>query len=90
MTRQLHCPVCAAGLAPDVPLQCVCGWHLITLAEWQKMKPFEQGYVHYMQSAWPTSELASADNPHAAGTKACAEFKRGEERAMLSAQDGEE
>lgn len=88
------CPSCGARLISEpigTPLRCTrCGWHLITLKAWKKMTPLQQGYAFYTQSSWPTSELAKAENPYAAGTPAYRAFCEGEHRATMSAQDGEE
>jgi DNA-directed RNA polymerase subunit RPC12/RpoP len=89
-----RCPACGAGLVSEpigAPLRCKhCGWHLITLATWRELSPFGKGYAHYMQSAWPTSELAGQKNPYDRGTPDWTDFCRGEARAMQDAQDGEE
>jgi len=91
---QRHCPSCGAGLVSEpngAPFRCKnCPWHLITRAEWKKLSPFDQGYVLYMQGAWPTSELAGAKNPYQKDTPDWTDFCHGERRAMLSAQDSEE
>jgi len=91
-----HCPACGARAVSEptgTPLRCMrsnCNWRLITLAEWQKMSPFDQGYVWYLQAEWPTSELAGTKNPHAKDTDAWKAFCEGEQRGVLEAQDGEE
>ena len=89
-----HCPACGAMLVSDptgTPLRCTsCTWHLVSLAAWRALPPYDQGWLFYTQSSWPTSELAKANNPYAKGTPAWAEFQRGEQRAAQSAQDGEE
>ena len=89
-----HCPACSAGLVSDpvgTSLRCThCNWRLITLAEWKKLPPFDQGYALYMQSSWPTSELAKAKNPYAEDSPKWIAFREGEQRATKSAQDGEE
>ena len=95
MSRDQHyCPACGAGLVSEpvgAPLRCAhCDWHLISRDEWRKLSPREQGYLLYMQSSWPTSELAGEKNPHAEGARAHAEFCEGERRAMITAQDSEE
>jgi hypothetical protein len=54
------------------------------------MPPFDQGYLVYMQGSWPTSELAKCKNPYAEGSASWEAFRNGEQRAVLSAQDGEE
>ena len=92
--RQHYCPVCSAKLVSDpidTPLRCMgCTWHLISLSAWLGRDPFEQGYLLYMQSDWPTSELRGKKNPYPRDTPAWTEFCRGEQRATQSAQDGEE
>jgi len=89
-----RCPACGAALVSEpigAPLHCKsCIWHLITLAEWRALPPFRQGYMLYMQGAWPTSELAQAKNPYQEGTSNWTEFRNGEGRAMRDVQDGEE
>ena len=89
-----YCPACGAGLVSEpisAPLRCKhCGWHLVSRAEWQKLAPFRQGYIFYMQASWWTSELKDEGNPYAEGTPQWTAFREGEQRAMLSAQDGEE
>lgn len=89
-----YCPACGGGLVSEpigAPLRCTrCTWHLITLAEWKKMPPYDQGYLMYMQSSWPTSELAEAKNTYAEGSAELFTFREGEHRATMSAQDGEE
>lgn len=95
MSRERHyCPACGAGLVSEPigsPLKCKhCGWHLVTLAAWKKLSPFGQGYALYMQSNWPTSEIAKQTNPYAEGSDEWNEFRRGEQRGALDAQDGEE
>lgn len=89
-----YCPACGAGLDSEpigFPLKCKhCGWHLVSRKEWQKLAPFRQGYIFYMQSSWQTSELKGEKNPYAEGSPQWTEFREGEQRAMLSTQDGEE
>lgn len=63
---------------------------LVTLKEWQGMKPRAQGFVFYMQADWPGSELKGAANPYAEGTGEYAEFCTGEQMGVLEAQDSEE
>lgn len=63
---------------------------LVSRSAWLKLQPFQQGYVFYMQSAWPASELAGVSNPHALGTPAWDAFRCAEFQAMLSVQDSEE
>lgn len=105
MTGLLTCPRCGSRLLknpdppplipdPATPLLCCmaksCGWYLLSRMAWQRMSPFEQGFILYMQSNWPTSELHGLQNPHAPGTLEWAEFRRGEQRATQVAQDSEE
>jgi hypothetical protein len=89
-----HCPKCGAALVSEPigsPYRCKhCDWHLVTIAEWRKLSAFQQGYVHYMQASWPTSELAAAGNHYGAGTAPWHDFREGARRAVLDAQDGEE
>ena len=91
---QHHCPSCGGPLISEpvgTSLRCTrCDWRLISHAAWRKLSPFHQGYVFYMQAAWPTSELSNASNPHAENTRAWEEFRRGEYSAMLNVQDSEE
>jgi ribosomal protein S27AE len=95
MSRDRHyCPSCGAGLVskpPGMRLRCEhCGWHLVTLREWRKLSPFQQGYTLYAQESWPRSELAGKKNPHAEGSPAWTAFRQGEQRAVQDAQDSEE
>jgi hypothetical protein len=94
MTTRNDCPACGGRLVSEpigASLRCTrCTWRLITLAEWNKLPPLEQGFALYMQSSWPTSELAKAKNPYAAGSPKHTAFREGEQRATRSAQDGEE
>lgn len=94
VTTRHYCPSCGAGLVSEpigAPFKCKhCSWHLVSLAEWKKMSPFEQGALLYAQSSWPTSELARVKNPYTEGSPKWKKFKEGEQRAMLNAQDGEE
>ena len=89
-----YCPSCGAGLVAEpigTSLKCKhCGWHLISLEAWRKLSPYDKGYLLYMQSSWPTSELVSAKNPYPSGTPDYQDFCRGEQCAVQSAQDGEE
>ena len=63
---------------------------LVTMAEFEKMKPKQQGFVLYMQQAWPGSELRDIRNPYKKGTPENDEFLAGELRGVLAAQDSEE
>jgi hypothetical protein len=63
---------------------------LFTLAEWQKLSPRAQGYVLYMESEWPGSELKGHTCPYAIGSADHAEFSEGERRAVQAAMDSEE
>jgi hypothetical protein len=90
----MYCPACGAGLVSEpigAPLRCKnCRWHLVTRTEWKRLSPSEQGYIHYRQCSWPTSELADEKNPYKEGTPAWTAFREGAARATMSAQDGEE
>ena len=94
MTKTPTCPACGAPLVSEpagTPLRCTrCGWRLITLTEWQTLPPFRQGYAHYMQADWQTSDLRDEKNPHAKDSPEWTAFRQGEQRAMLDVQDGEE
>jgi hypothetical protein len=89
-----YCPKCGAGLVSEpigAPLRCKhCQWHLVSIAEWKALPPFDQGYLLYMQGEWPTSALVQEKNPYAEGTAQWEKFCEGERRAMMSAQDSEE
>ncbi len=64
---------------------------LITLAEFEHMTPFIQGYVIYMQADLDGSELKNhQDNPYTPETKQHLAFQEGSMKAMLDVQDGEE
>jgi hypothetical protein len=63
---------------------------LVTLTEYHSFSPFEQGYIIYMQSEHDGSPLKGLTNPYAEGTHEFDDWKRGEFRAMLNVQDGEE
>lgn len=63
---------------------------LTTLKTYETMPPMQQGYVHYMQSAWPGSELAELSNPYPVSTPEHEEWLNGQQRAMLEVQDGED
>lgn len=94
LKERYYCPACGAGLVAEPigsSMRCKhCTWHLVTLKAWNELPPYDQGYLLYMQSSWPTSELAGQSNPYAEGTSEWTAFRQGEQRAMLSAQDGEE
>lgn len=94
MATSRYCPSCGAGLVSEpigAPLRCKhCSWHLVSIAEWKTLLPFDQGYLLYMQGEWPTSELGQEKNPYAEGTAQWEKFCEGERRAMMNAQDSEE
>lgn len=53
---------------------------LLTLAEYDALTPYEQGYVHYFQAAWPDSPIPKPGNtgtPYAEGTKEAEQFREG-------------
>ena len=89
------CPKCGADALiaerPGASLRCTrCPWKLVSRAEWKELPPFDQGYLLYMQGSWPTSELKRVRNPYTDGSAEWIEFRRGEQRAVQDAQDGEE
>lgn len=94
MKERHYCPACGAGLVAEPigsSLRCKhCSWYLVSLTAWKRLPPFDQGHTLYMQGSWTTSELAGQVNPYAEGTSEWTAFCQGEQRAMLSAQDGEE
>lgn len=63
---------------------------LVAKAEWDAVKPYDQGYILYMQEDLPGSELKGLTNPYALGTKENKLFNEGNFQAMLDVQDGEE
>jgi hypothetical protein len=64
---------------------------LKTLAEYRALKPFEQGYVAYMEAEWPGSELKGHDtNPHLHGTSEWKDWQAGQALGVQHAQDSEE
>jgi hypothetical protein len=63
---------------------------LLTLAEYQRLTPRQQGYVQYAQGAWPGSELCDLSNPYSLGTKEYEEWVIGQQVACEQAQDSEE
>ena len=63
---------------------------LVTRAEFEKLPPRTQGYVHYMQAAWPKSELRGVKCPYEPGTTEYLHWQGGEYAAMLEAQDGDD
>lgn len=94
VSERHYCPSCRSGLAAKpigAPLRCKhCDWHLVSLSEWQTLPPFQQGFVMYMQAAWPTSELASVKNPYPEKSPKWEKFNQGEQQAYLNVLDGEE
>lgn len=94
-----YCPSCGASLIsePDgsrgVPgaTSCCkrCGWHLVTLEAWRKLTPFRQGYLLYMQGAWPTSEIMDQQNPYPEGSDEWGAFRQGQQHAMSDVQDSQ-
>lgn len=63
---------------------------LVTKERWLKLSPKSQGYVLYMQSELPESELKGLGNPYAAFMRAHRDFQDGENEAILEAQDADE
>lgn len=63
---------------------------LITKRAWEELTPRSQGYVTYMQSAHPGSELKDVTCPYPIGSNSAKEYAAGEFDAMISVQDSEE
>lgn len=62
---------------------------LITRAEWNTLPPRQKGFVQYWQGDIKGSQLKFETNPYREGTKEFDEYQRGEQEAMLEAQDSE-
>lgn len=52
-----------------------------------KLTPFRQGYLLYMQGAWPMSELKDQRNPYAEDSDEWGAFRQGEQHAMSDVPD---
>ncbi len=63
---------------------------LLTKAEYNKLKPFDQGYVVYMQAEWPMSELKGLGNPYPRGSRQSKQWNAGGSAAMMSVLDGDD
>ena len=64
---------------------------LITLKEFRKLKPIEQGYVSYMQGDLPGSELKDHQaSPYEQGSREHELFRQGQQMGVSQAQDSEE
>lgn len=63
---------------------------LTSFEEWKTLSPFRQGYILYMQGARPKSPLRNKKNPYETGTREWKAFQKGEQQAVLAAQDSEE
>jgi hypothetical protein len=63
---------------------------LVSLTEYQRLSPFKQGYIHYMQADLDGSQLKNSNNPHEVGTRRYNEWNLGQTQAMLDVQDSEE
>ena len=61
---------------------------LMTFEEWASLPPRAQGYVAYMQSRWPGSEIPPKC-PYIAGSMLAEAWECGERIGILEAQDGE-
>ena len=66
------------------------GTKLFTKSEWDALKPYEQGYVLYMQEELPGSELKGVKCPYVPPSEENKRFDEGSFKAMLDVQDGEE
>lgn len=62
---------------------------LPTRADYDKASPRGKGYLQYMWAEWPRSTIPK-QCPFKVGTPEYAEYCRGQEAAMLDAQDSEE
>jgi hypothetical protein len=64
---------------------------LITLEQYRRLSPKDQGFVIYVQAEWPDSELKEhQQNPYAVGAKEHEEWNRGQMLGMQVAQESEE
>lgn len=63
---------------------------LVTLEKYKTLTPFQQGYAIYMQEALPASELKGLQNPYEVLSDNFTDWNRGNFKAMLDVQDGEE
>lgn len=64
---------------------------LPTRAEWDAAIPFRQGYLSYLYSAWPKSEVPNEGQcPYKQGSKEYDLFQQGVRKAVQDAQDSEE
>lgn len=63
---------------------------LVTLEKYKTLTPFEQGFVHYMEAALPGSELKELQNPYEVLSDNFTDWNRGNFKAMIDVQDGEE
>lgn len=63
---------------------------LVTRADYDKLHPFAQGYVVYMQAEWPGSELKDCGNPYPLASDDHFEWAKGQALAVQHAQDSEE
>jgi hypothetical protein len=63
---------------------------LTTLAKYNRLTPYLQGYVVYVEAAWPGSELVREVNPYSQGTRQWKKWEEGNHQAMLDVMDGEE
>ena len=63
---------------------------LYTKAEYDKLPPYEQGFIQYWQGEQPGSELKRARCHYPKESSERAEWDRGQLQATLAAQDGEE
>lgn len=64
--------------------------HLLTLAEYESLEPYDKGYATYLQSSWEQSEIPEDVNPFKKGTTECDAFQKGSFCAMQEVQEMEE
>lgn len=63
---------------------------LLTLEEYESLSPYKKGYVSYLQSSWPESELPEDVNPFGEDTTGYHQFNDGAFHAMIDVQDSVE
>lgn len=64
------------------------GQRRFTRAEYDRLAPFQQGLITYMQGAW--NKDVQNSNIYRRGTKQYDEFTKGEQRGVQIAQDGDD
>ena len=64
------------------------GQHRFTRAEYNRLTPFQQGLITYLQGAW--NDNVPNANIYRRGSKQFREFTEGEQRGVQIAQDGDD